>query len=249
MNIEHLQQSLKNLRLGGMARTLFTRYQEAKSHELDYLDFIGGLVNDEVTRRQDNLLNRRLKAARFPCLKTLDDFDFEFNSGIRKKEIMALAGSSFVYKAQNVLLIGPPGVGKSHLAIAIGICAIHNGYSVLYRNAFDLVQEMGEAARDDTRKEYVKMLTTKAHLLIIDELGMKHMPKNAADDLLEIIHRRYQNSATIIATNRIVSDWGTILGDNAATAAILDRFLDNAITFHIKGKSYRLAKNRRKEGK
>lgn len=247
MTIDTLQQSLKNLRLGGMSRTLPTRYQEAKSHELDYLEFIGGLVNDEQARRQDNLLNRRLKAAQFPVLKNLEEFDFEFNTGIKKMDVRELANSSFVFKAQNILFIGPPGVGKSHLAIAIGIAAIHNGYSVLYKNAFDLVQEMADAEREDSRKEYVRMLTNKANLLIIDELGMKQMPKNAADDLLEIIHRRYQNSSTIIATNRIVSDWGTILGDNAATAAILDRFLDNAVIFSIKGKSYRLAKNNRKE--
>jgi DNA replication protein DnaC len=249
MNIEALQQGLKNLRLGGMARTLPTRYQEARSHELDYLEFLTGLLDDETARRQDNLLNRRLKAARFPAMKTVDTFDFEFNTGIKKKDILVLANSSFVFKAQNILFIGPPGVGKSHLAIAIGIAAIHNGYSVLYKNAFDLVQEMADAEREDARKEYVRMMTSKVGLLIIDELGMKQMPKNAADDLLEIIHRRYQNSATIIATNRIVSDWGAILGDNAATAAILDRFLDDATIISIKGKSYRLTKNKQKEVK
>lgn len=246
MSIEKLQQSLKGLRLGGMAVNIPIRYQEAKSHELDYLDFISNLVSDEYTRRQSNLLNRRLKAARFPSLKTLEEFDFDFNPALKKKELMSLASSSFIYKAQNILLIGPPGVGKSHIAIALGIAAIHNGYAVLHKSAFDLVAEMAEADTPKSRKGYLAALI-KANLLIIDELGMKKMPQNAADDLLEVIHRRHGNSSTIIATNRIVSDWGTILGDTAATAAILDRFLENAVVFTIKGKSYRLAKNIEKE--
>jgi DNA replication protein DnaC len=246
MSIDKLQQSLKGLRLGGIAKNLPTRYQEAKSHELDYLDFLSNLVSDEYARRQDSLLNRRLKTARFPAMKTLDEFDFTFNPAIQKSEVMALASSSFIFKAQNVLLIGPPGVGKSHIAIGLGIAAIHNGYAVLHKSAFDLVAEMADAENPRSRKDYLATLV-KVNLLIIDELGMKKMPQNAADDLLEVIHRRHEHGSTVIATNRIVSDWGTILGDTAATAAILDRFLENATVFTIKGKSYRLSKNIQKK--
>ncbi|NLP03135.1 MAG: ATP-binding protein [Fibrobacter sp.] len=246
MTIDTLQLSLKSLRMGGMSSNLPVRYQEARSHELDYLDFLHNLVSDELARRQGNLLNRRIKLARFPQLKTIEDFDFDFNTTIKKKDIMALCTSNFIFKSQNILFIGPPGVGKSHLAIGLGISAIHNGYTVLYKSAFDLVLEMADFETARQRREYLKSLV-KVNLLIIDELGMKKMPQNASDDLLEVIHRRHMTGSTIIATNRIVSDWNVILGDTAATAAILDRFLENAEVFTIKGKSYRLNNKSRKE--
>lgn len=246
MTIDTLQLSLKSLRMGGMSSNLPVRYQEARSHELDYLDFLHNLVSDELARRQGNLLNRRIKLARFPQLKTIEDFDFDFNTTIKKKDIMALCTSNFIFKSQNILFIGPPGVGKSHLAIGLGISAIHNGYTVLYKSAFDLVLEMADFETARQKREYLKSLV-KVNLLIIDELGMKKMPQNASDDLLEVIHRRHMTGSTIIATNRIVSDWNVILGDTAATAAILDRFLENAEVFTIKGKSYRLNNKSRKE--
>ena len=246
MTIDTLQITLKSLRLTGMAGNLPIRYQEARSHELDYLDFLHNLVADENARRQGNLLNRRIKLARFPQLKTVDEFDFDFNTTIKKKEILALCTSNFIFKNQNILFVGPPGVGKSHLAISLGIAAIHNGYNVLYKSAFDLVLEMSDFETSTQRREYLKQLV-KVNLLIIDELGMKKMLQNTADDLLEVIHRRHMSGATIIATNRIVSDWNIILGDTAATAAILDRFLENAEVFTIKGKSYRLTNKSAKE--
>lgn len=133
----------------------------------------------------------------------------------------------------------PPGVGKSHLSLALGLAALQNGYTTYYRSAFDLVTDLADALRTDQRKECIKKLCSY-QLLIIDEFGMKKMPPSAADDLLEIIHRRYETAATIIATNRPINDWGMLLGDNAATAAILDRFLDKTTILSIKGKSYRL---------
>jgi DNA replication protein DnaC len=246
MTIDTLQLSLKSIRMGGMAVNLPVRYQEARSHELDYLDFLHNLVSDELARRQGNLLNRRVKLARFPQLKTIDDFDFDFNTTIKKKDVLALCTSNFIFKNHNILFIGPPGVGKSHLAIGLGMSAIHNGYTVLYKSAFDLVQELSDGETAKQRRDYLKQLV-RVNLLIVDELGMKKMPQNAADDLLEIIHRRHMTGSTIIATNRIVSDWNIILGDTAATAAILDRFLENAEVFTIKGKSYRLANKTKKE--
>lgn len=237
--MEALQNNMKGLRLGGAAAMLPTRYQEAKANELDYLLFLEQLIDDEMARRKENLLNRRIKAARFPQLKTLDDFDYDFNPSIQKRDINELASCRYVHQAKNVLFIGPPGVGKTHICLALGLYAIQNGYTVFYRSAFDLVEDLAEAFRMEQRKKHIQQLT-KYNLLIMDEFGMKKMPPHAADDLLEIIHRRHGYTATIIASNRPIKDWGTILGDNAATSAILDRFLENATVFNIKGKSFRL---------
>jgi DNA replication protein DnaC len=237
--MEKLQTTLRSLRLSGLAAALPTRYAMAKTQEMDYLAFLEVLVEDEMAKRKDTLLSRRIKLAQFPFLATLDAFNFAFNPEIQKRSIQELASSRFVHTNESVLLIGPPGTGKTHIAIALGMLAIENGYTVFYRSAFDLVEEMQEALRTDTRKKYVHGLT-RHQLLIVDELGMKKMPPNAADDLLEVIHRRYGNSSTLIATNRPVEDWGKILGDTAATSAILDRFLDKARILPFKGKSYRL---------
>jgi DNA replication protein DnaC len=239
--METLQANLKSLRLSGMANTLPVRHQEAKANELDYLLFLEHLVDDELGRRKENLLNRRIKQARFPMLKTLDDFDYDFNPSVSKREINDLASCRFVHQAKNILLIGPPGVGKTHIALAMGLYAVQNGYTVFYRSAFDLVEDLADAFRMDQRKRLVQRLA-KYSLLIIDEFGMKKMPPHAADDLLELVHRRHGYTATIVATNRPIKDWGTILGDNAATSAILDRFLENAAILNIKGRNYRMKK-------
>jgi DNA replication protein DnaC len=165
----------------------------------------------------------------------MDEYDFSFNPGINKRTIKELASTAFMTRAENILLIGPPGVGKTHLAVSFGIEAIQNGYSVFYASVFDMATDLYDDPDKTMLSKYLK-----PHLLILDELGMKTLPRNAAETLLEVIHRRYQQNSTIIATNRPIEDWGKILGDNAATSAVLDRFLELVEIIKITGRSYRL---------
>ncbi len=244
--VESVQQKLRAYRISGMAQALPGRLIQARARDDDYLEFLDALLDDEMDKRRNTLVERRFKLSRMPARQTIDEFDFGFNPTIPKRRILELSSTRFVAQASNILLIGPPGVGKTHLSTAIGMNAILQGYTVTYRSAFDLVDELAEAAQTEQRRKRIQQLA-QAQLLIVDEFGMRSLPANAAEDFLEIVHRRHGHGATIIATNRPVEDWGKILGDNAATSAILDRFLDQAEIIPIEGKSYRTGRKRKAE--
>lgn len=239
MNPTELDHALRKLRLSGMADTLETRLLEAQSENQAPIDTVSALVGDELVRRQDRLLARRIKAARFRDAKrTLDSSDFAFNAKIPKKLVFELATARFVSQCEDVLLLGPPGTGKSHLVQAIGLAAIAQGHRVFYREAHVLIEELMDAVLDERRKKYMAELAS-APLLIIDDLGMRKLPAHAAEDLLEIIMRRYERASTILTSNRPVEDWGKLLGDTAAVTAMLDRLLHHAHILKCGPRSWR----------
>jgi DNA replication protein DnaC len=230
---------LRHLRLSGMAEALPLRLEQAKAAPLEYLDFLDLLIQDELTRRADRLFVRRLKQAGIPQVLELSTFDWAFNPKIPRARLVDLATARFIRDHHGALLIGPPGVGKSHAATAIAVGAIRAGYHAFVRSAFDLAQDFTEAEAEGQRRAFVQRLT-HVDLLVIEDLGMKHLGPTAAEDLLEIFVRRHDAASTLITTNRPTQDWGQFLGDIPATAAILDRFLAHAEIIQMQGKSYRL---------
>jgi DNA replication protein DnaC len=239
MNLIELDRALRQLRLGGMAAVLETRLRQAQAESMAPLDLISCLVSDELLRRSDRLLERRRKQAEFrDPQKTLDNFDFTFNPKMNRPLIFDLAAGAFVTRHEDALFLGPPGTGKSHLAQAIGQAAILQGYRVLYRETHQLLEELAEAAIDDTRKQRMEFLTS-VPLLIIDDLGMRKLPLTAAEDLLEIVMRRYERVSTLLTSNRPVEDWGKLLGDAAAVSAMLDRLLHHGHLLKCGPRSWR----------
>jgi DNA replication protein DnaC len=239
MNVIELERSLRQLRLGGMAAVLETRLRQAQAEAMAPIDLISCLVSDELTRRADRLLERRRKQAGFRDPdKTLDNFDFTFNPKINRSLVFDLATGVFIGKREDALFLGPGGTGKSHLAQAIGQAAIQQGYRVLYRETHVLLDELAEAIADGTRKEYIESVST-VPLLIIDDFGMRKLPHTAAEDLLELIMRRYERFSTLLTSNRPVDDWGKLLGDVAAVSAMLDRLLHHGHVLKCGPRSWR----------
>lgn len=234
---------LRHLRLSGIAETLPARLAQAEVASMSFIEFLELLVEDELHRRADRLFARRLKQASITVIKELKDFDWTFNPKIPKTRLVELVCGRFVAQRDDVLLIGPPGLGKSHIATAVAIGAIRGGYRALVRSAFDLCQDFLEAEALGQRKDFVQKLT-KIDLLIIEDLGMKKLGPTAAEDLLEVFVRRHENASTVVTTNRPTEDWGAFLGDVPAATAILDRFLSRAHIIQLQGKSYRLHRQR-----
>lgn len=242
----NLREQLKQLRLSGLLQTLEVRLQEAKSSKLDYAEFLELILEDEMVVRSDRQIERRTKAAAFRDQKCLDDFDFDFNKSVKRKQIYDLAAGDFVRKHHDAIFVGPPGVGKSHIVQSIGRQLIRDGYTVYYRSIFDCVRDF---LHDEAFEGHDRILNRylKPDILILDDMGMKQLPKKSGEFLFEIIMRRHELRSTMMTSNRPLEDWGKLIGDVPSATAILDRFLQSAEVIQITGRSFRLRGHRADE--
>ena len=246
--IDELVPHLKKLRLSGVLQSLELRLRQAREDTLPHEEFLFRLLTDEVERRDGKQLEQRIRRANFEHAKTLEDFDFHFNPNVPKARIIDLATCSFVEQRQNVLLLGPTGVGKSHVAQSLGHRACRLGKTVLYVAAQDFFKQL-RAARADGSYDRRMLRFTTPDLLIIDDLGLRALRDDEPVDLYEVIRARYERHSTMITSNRSIEELGALFGDPLLASAAMDRLLHDAHVLILEGASFRNPPTERRKSK
>ena len=237
-------EQLQRLRLGYVAERLDAVLAEAARQEPTYLDFLDQVLQQETAAKQRKRVAMGIQIAHFPTVKTLEEFDFKFQASVDQRLVRELATGRFIAMAENVLIFGPPGVGKTHLAIGLGRAVVEAGHSVLFTSATALLAALAKA---ETEGQLAERLTfySKPKLLVIDELGYLPFERRSAHLFFQLVARRYERASTLITTNQLVTQWGTVFGDEVLAAAILDRLLHHSYTLMIQGESYRLRQKKK----
>lgn len=239
-----LEALLDKLKMEHLELQLDTLCEQAAQRELDYKTFLAEALRTEWQGRFQRGIEARLRQSRFPWNKTLEQFDFDFQPSLDRRQVRELAGLSFVERAHNIVILGPPGVGKTHLAVALGVRAVEAGYSVLFHTLESLMTRLNRAQHENRLDATLKQLTYPK-LLILDELGYLPLSHHEASLFFRLVVRRYERGSLIVTSNKSFLDWGEVFNDQVLATAILDRLLHHATTLNVKGESYRLKEKRR----
>ncbi len=237
--LERLHEHMAKLRLTKSQERLEALLQEAADRDLAYADFLDQLLTEEIAAKTAKNITMRTNLARFPFVKSLDAFDFGYQPSLDKKQLQNLASCHFIEHGENVVILGPPGVGKTHLAVGLGLKAIENGYRVLFTTAANMIATLTKALAENKLEDKLKTYTVP-RLLIIDEIGYLPIDQAGANLFFQLISRRYEKGPMILTSNQSFGAWGEVFGDRVIATAILDRVLHHAITINIRGNSYRL---------